>query len=367
MQEFAAEWVKQVRAAWPIGSKERQITVFAPTVTGEKALVCRFVRPQNPPPKSMGPDDEHSLLRFVSLVPFLDDAALGLHLDVWNTTKSFLDLCAGDAEEHALLLCNLFLAKKRKAYVLLGSQLPQGEIAYVLTPDRGEVRLWDPCNGKVYSQSSRSYPLSSCPLCSVGCVFDDSNVWANVQPADRAADMNWNIDDPKSWKPFFSPRGSSTTYQQPKTLQSLQASTLEYRRTTEEYRNNLEREIEDRLQREFEDLRGHRPTDWNRSLGNQFKKLLKRFELDASGGSELTQAEHDAQLERVQATWHLVGFPIHVAYTDMKPLLEKLRHTNLWQQDAPKIQFALSAYVHAYPNNVVSVWVYIASLHSLRG
>ena len=93
----------------------------------------------------------------------------------------------------------------------------------------------------------------------------------------------------------------------------------------------------------------------------------ERFELDASGGSELTQAEHDAQLERVQATWHLVGFPIHVAYTDMKPLLEKLRHTNLWQQDAPKIQFALSAYVHAYPNNVVSVWVYIASLHSLRG
>ena len=72
---------------------------------------------------------------------------------------------------------------------------------------------------------------------------------------------------------------------------------------------------------------------------------------------------HDA-LELVKVN---LARPIHVAYTDMKPLLEKLRHTNLWQQDAPKIQFALSAYVHAYPNNVVSVWVYIASLHSLRG
>ena len=40
--------------------------------------------------------------------------------------------------------------------------------------------------------------------------------------------------------------------------------------------------------------------------------------------------------------------------------------TNLWLSDGPKIQFALSAYVHAYPDNVLSVWVYVATLEDLR-
>ena len=363
MQEFATGWIKAIRTSLPPVGKDRPLTVFAPTASGEKALVCRFVRPQPPPPTAMMPNDERTLLRFVHLVPYMDDAALGASLDVWNTTASFLDLCAGDAEEHALLLCNMLLAKGKKAYVVLGNQLPEGETAYVLTRDGGEVRLWDASRGVVYNRESATHPLAACPLSAVGCVFDDNNVWANVQVADRPSEMAWILTDPKCWRPFFGPRG----YPQPRTLQSVQAEALEYKRTTEEYRNNLESEIEQRLQAYFEDLRGHRPTDWNRSLGNTLKKLLKRFELDASGGSELTRAEHDAQLERVQATYDLVGFPIHVSYTDVKPLLAKLKNTNMWMSDSPKMQFALTAYVHAYPNNICSVWVYIAALHDRRG
>lgn len=362
MQEFATAWIKQVRSTLPRESKDREITIFAPTSSGERALVSRFVRPQPPPPAAQMPSDERTLLRFCSLIPYLDDATLGASLDVWNTTKSFLELVSGDAEEHALLLCNWLLAKGKKAYVLLGTQLPEGETAYVLTRDGGEARLWDASKGIVYSRESASHPLSACPLTSIGCVFDDTNVWANVQPSARPFEMTWLLSDAKCWRPFFGKGG----FPQPRTLQSVQAETLEYHPTTKEYCDNLEREVEDKLQFEFEDLRGHRPTDWNRSLAQTLKKLLKRFELDASGGSSLTQAEHDAQLERVQATYQLVGFPIHVSYTDINPLKVKLRNTNLWMSDSPKIQFALTAYVHAYPNNVCSVWVYVAALHSLR-
>ena len=251
------------------------------------------------------------------------------------------------------------------AHIVLGTQLPEGETSYVLTRDGGEVRLWDASRGRVYSRDSLVDPLTSCPLTGVGCVFDDNNIWANVQPVDKPADMAWVLTDPKAWKPFFGPRG----FPQPKTLQSVQAETLDYRRTTDEYRNNLEAEVEQRLQAYFEDLRGHRPTDWNRSLGNTLKRLLKRFELDASGGTELTRAEHDAQLERVQATYSLQGFPIHHSMAgpdNLQPLLQKLRNTNLWLADGPKIQFALTCYVHAYPNNVTSVWVYAAALKDNR-
>ena len=95
-------------------------------------------RPQPPPPNDMMASDERKLLRFVSHIPFVDDAALGASLDVWNTTASFLDLLAGDAEEHALLLCNLFKALGKTAYVLIGTELPDGDTAYVLTLDGGQ-------------------------------------------------------------------------------------------------------------------------------------------------------------------------------------------------------------------------------------
>ena len=113
-------WIKAVKASLPPNLRSRDITVFAPTAGGDKALVCRFVRPQPPPPAEMMAADERKLLRFVSHIPFIDDAALGANLDVWNTTASFLDLLAGDAEEHALLHCNLFLHLGKKAYVLIG-------------------------------------------------------------------------------------------------------------------------------------------------------------------------------------------------------------------------------------------------------
>ena len=62
----------------------------------------------------------------------------------------------------------------------------------------------------------------------------------------------------------------------------------------------------------------------------------------------------------------LVGFPINLTYTDVQPILDKVMHTNLWQADGPKIQFAIATYVHAYPNDVCSVWVYIVAVEDLR-
>jgi len=358
--------VKQLKMSLPPPLRERDFTVFAPTSSGGKALVCCFVRPQPPPPPDMMPNDERRLLRFVSHIPFIDDAALGAHLDVWNTTDSFLDLLAGDAEEHALLLCNLFLALGKKAYVLLGTELPDGATAYVLTRDAGTVRLWNAHSGMVYSRDDAASPLSSCPLSSIGCVFDERNVWANVQLTDRPADMDWTLhDNPKCWRPFFGRGG----FPQPKILQNLQVEALSYRRISEGYRSDLERDVEDRLQREFEDLRGHRATDWNRSLASTLKQLLKRFEEDASGGPPLTKEEHEAKLDRVSATFHLVGYPIHAAVPDaasLQPLVAKLRNTNLHASEAPKIQFALAAFVHPHVNRLCSVWVYLAALYDTR-
>jgi len=147
----------------------------------------------------------------------------------------------------------------------------------------------------------------------------------------------------------------------------VQAAALLYAKTTEEHRSELEREVEERLKKEFQDLRGkHLRTDWNASLGNTLKKLLKKFENDPQCTTETSQSHHDRELKNFIETYHIIGFPMNSTFTDMETLLVKVRQTNLWMSDSPKIEFALSAYVYSYPNNICSVWVYMAALHDKR-
>lgn len=41
------------------------------------------------------------------------------------TLQQFLDLLAGDEEEHAVLLCNYFLAMGKKAWIVIGNAIPE--------------------------------------------------------------------------------------------------------------------------------------------------------------------------------------------------------------------------------------------------
>ena len=49
-----------------------------------------------------------------------------------------------------------------------------------------------------------------------------------------------------------------------------------------------------------------------------------------------------------------------------QPLIEKLRATNIHEAESKGVQFALTALVVPFVNNVCSVWVYVAALHDMR-
>lgn len=56
------------------------------------------------------------------------------------------------------------------------------------------------------------------------------------------------------------------------------------------------------------------------------------------------------------------GFPLHMPYSEVKPLIEAVYSTGVHNIDAPNVEFALAVYIHPYPKNVLSVWIYVASL-----
>ena len=87
--------------------------------------------------------------------------------------------------------------------------------------------------------------------------------------------------------------------------------------------------------------------------------VLQDFE---TATTELRTSTVTTELQKIQDVYDLVGFPISQPYTRPEKLFEAIRPTRLHEVDWPGVEFALAVYVHAFPNNVFSVWAYVAAL-----
>lgn len=56
------------------------------------------------------------------------------------------------------------------------------------------------------------------------------------------------------------------------------------------------------------------------------------------------------------------GFPLHSGFVDVDSVVQMVRATGIHEARHPEAQFALAVQAFAYPHNVLSVWVYIASI-----
>jgi coiled-coil and C2 domain-containing protein 2A len=82
--------------------------------------------------------------------------------DTYTTCQEFLDLGAGDYEEHAILLANyfqyiddLYHPNKFQNYLVFGEAIPEGMTVYVLRKLKDDkqgtsVELWQPLTGESY-------------------------------------------------------------------------------------------------------------------------------------------------------------------------------------------------------------------------
>ena len=134
-------------------------------------------------------DTIRKIVRFVSLIPFLDDwMAFPGDNDIWCTSNEFLEISAGDWEEHAVLLCNLFRyhdERERKgtgykSYLVLGRGMPEGDTVYCLRTDADFTPrlmvLWNASTGEGYNVND-----PRCPLIDIAAVVDSTNVFGGLR------------------------------------------------------------------------------------------------------------------------------------------------------------------------------------------
>ncbi|XP_007496776.2 coiled-coil and C2 domain-containing protein 2A isoform X1 [Monodelphis domestica] len=334
---------------------KRQCLTTVINLRGKTVFITRYLKPLNPPQEllDMYPDNPQAtaelVARYVALIPFLPDSVSFTGIcDLWSTSDQFLDLLAGDEEEHAVLLCNYFLALGKKAWLVMGSAIPEGPTAYVLTWEQSQYLIWNPCSGRFYGQFD-----TFCPLKSVGCLIGPDNIWFNIQQYDSPIRMNFDITKPKLWKSFFS---RSLPYPG---LSSVQPEELIYQHTDKVAAAELQDRIEKILKEKIMEWRPRHLTRWNRYCTSTLRQFLPL--LEKNQGKDV-EDDHRAELLRQLGDYRFSGFPIHMAFSEVKPLIEAVYSTGVHNIDISNVEFALAVYIHAYPKNVLSVWIYVASL-----
>ncbi|XP_050803256.1 coiled-coil and C2 domain-containing protein 2A isoform X1 [Gopherus flavomarginatus] len=333
----------------------RQCLTTVVDINGKTVFITRYIKPLNPPQELLNGHPNNSqaaaelVARYVSLIPFLPDSVSFAGIcDLWSTSDQFLDLLAGDEEEHAVLLCNYFLSMGKKAWLIIGNAIPEGTTAYVLTWEQNQYVIWNPSNGRCYGQFD-----TFCPLQSVGCLISFDNIWFNIQQYDSPVRINFDISKPKLWKSFFS---QSLPYPG---LSSVQPEELIYQHIDKAAALELQGRIEKILKEKIMEWRPRHLTRWNRyctSTLRHFLPLLEQFQ------GKAVEDDHQAELQKQLGDYRVSGFPIHMPFSEVKPLIEAVHSTGVHTIDVSNAEFALAVYVHAYPKNVLSVWIYIASL-----
>uniref|UniRef100_H0XWW8 Coiled-coil and C2 domain containing 2B n=1 Tax=Otolemur garnettii TaxID=30611 RepID=H0XWW8_OTOGA len=342
---------KNCKAMFP----NRRITTTVFNDEGIQILVTRYIKALNPPQQFLEIFLRDSraifdlIAQFVSLIPFIPDTLdENDDTDIWMTSERVITLALGNKEEHAILLCNFFLYFGKKALVLLGTSVLEGHVAYVLTQETDEYLLWNPSTGQHHNQFD---PF--CPLQSVDCLFDDRNVWFNIQQNNIPMAVHFDYSKESFWKQLL-PKNFPETK-----VQSIQPEEINYTETNKAMVEDLKNRIERTLKCKMMEWRSQHPTRWNRQCTSILRQILPKLEL---GMERFASSEEESEFEKLLQLYWVVGFPIQMPYTDLQSVIDAVYQTGIHSSEFPQTEFALAVYIHSYPNNILSVWVYLASL-----
>ncbi|CAH2039181.1 unnamed protein product, partial [Iphiclides podalirius] len=307
-------------------------------------------------------------LRYVSLIPTYEHAEQVVTL----TGLELLKIQYGTAVDHSILLASYFLHLGIKCFVATGMSLPRGLTSFVLvaydtaalryitidekTYDRRRfVRRGGDFVWQVFDASTgERHELRdvSCPLKTVAYVFDEDNIWVNIQSSLDCESVCFDFSKSSNWRPVFDklkplPRrpilSMASIYGAPCAVDALQEA------------------LETKIRAKVQKWRARVKTVWNRYCGTLLGETLPQWEYWAFNSTE-PRPEPSPKLKQLMVTYKMFGFPLNMPYTNAKNVLATVKACALHTSDDAKVEFALAVRAFAYPSAVISVWVYLVSI-----
>ena len=333
----------------------RSFDLMASRTDATSCLLCRLIHPISPPE---GIDSPLKIIRFVSSIPYVPDSVtFDTSGDVWCTCQEFLDMRQGDEEEHAILLCNMLKTIGKDAYVALGSDVMNGNAAYVIIIYDDHIVVVDPVRGNLFDPSS-----TSCTLTNVGVVFNDENVWLNIQKNVAPLLMTWDLYNPKCWRPFFSQE------EFPFIPHSVTENDVQYDEVQQEFAVDLERDVEESIKQCIQEDRGEQlKTVWSESASRIIKKTLDEIvKLHTEQQVPQTQ-EILRDLEDQLQDYRVNGSPFALSFTSIERITDEIRAQGTFITELDDVEFALAVSVVPLPHKMYFVWVFLMALQKVPG
>nr|XP_049707874.1 coiled-coil and C2 domain-containing protein 2A isoform X2 [Helicoverpa armigera] len=311
----------------------------------------------------------NACMRYVSLIPSYEVTEthavtlLGLEL---------LKVLHGSPLDHTILLASYFIYLGIKCWVAIGLGLPRGQSSFVLFKydlttrrivlesdqlfrsrgflNKGDGYTWYVCD----ASSGERHELRDvgCPMKTVDYVFDNENIWVNVQASQDCENMGFDFTKSSEWQAVFDKSvfvmkqpvvTDSTLYSPPPSVEGLRVA------------------LENKIKMKVQKWRSHMKTIWNRYCSTLLRDMLLQWEywvFFPTGPKPV----FSQKLKHLMVTFKIFGFPLNMSYVNTKSVISAVKSTGLHLTDDPNVEFALGVEVCAYPNNVISVWVFLASI-----
>ncbi len=411
---YARQFLSELKN-YSIHTRKREYQLVAQSSNGLNVFIPRFLTPMKPP---MGFDTRRACLHLVSTFPFMLDAHSFIgDMDLFCTAKEAWQMGAGDEEEHASMLYNYLLylqltgkdgtnrdrnsrvqvrgrnvnyggypseeiIREESLFVVICKAIPEGSSMYILLRDHRvpesayttyysaeKFLLINACNGHVYSAADQRIPISD-----IYCLVTSYNIWANIQDAGAPYDMEFDVLNPYHWRPFFGNR-------MPPPLASLQTvqEEMTYEPTDPTYALDIEKSLRQSIKNAIRRWRSRRyksATTFHPDASSVIHDILPMLEDYKLLGHRAQSSTTDAlsvqiiqdtindKLKSVLRTRTLTGCPIHVPYSDVDAILNKIKSMCIHETNDSDAQFVMAVRVFPLVNNLVSVWIYVGTVIS---
>lgn len=98
------------------------------------------------------------------------------------------------------------------------------------------------------------------------------------------------------------------------------------------------------------------------------KKKGKKMKSTQSFETETLESDL-RELEQMTLINRLTGFPMNMPFSDLKSISDAIFSTGVHEtasleESKTNVEFVVAVHIHPYPCNVLSVWIYVASIQT---
>jgi centrosomal protein CEP76 len=273
----------------------------------------------------------------------------GKSLEIWNTMHTILSAKRGDIQDHCVLLCNLFLGFHLDAYVTIGTDNENNPHTWVTTLNaNGQVYFWESLTGTRYTQQDQHH------FRTIGCLFNNCSLFANIQVNDVAQATKFSLNDPSMWKKLTPPSRPSIPF-------SLRYTPMDTLQKAIEIEMELSQSIE------FYRLDHHLSCVWDEDLAQLLTQSLWSMEHSKLVHTSYSFSDdfHIGIQSYLPEGHTFKGFPFCFNHLNPQKMFSQMQKSkkckDIILSRGDCVRMAVRVLVRSFSDGVVSAWVMVAS------